>query len=735
MKQRLLDFLRRPSTIAFLALTALYAICMGGIFWGTWALDKAPIEPDNAIFYPIDEAARWFRELVAGHDFVPSDLMHVIGSMYFWQELQYALAGYLAALGVVFYLRGRRVSLLGAYGGGAAYGLMGYTFTLFSAGHLGWFVWMMYGPFAFGLVDRCVRKGKWRNWALLGAVLAWAAARQSDMWLLFAVLTFLYGLWTLVREWKRIKFLRVLAGVCVTVVCLCAVGLPQFMRALTSDLAGREAQIAATSGKSTDETVDKSADERWRFCTSWSLPPEDTAEFVCAEIHGGSSDPRVSPKNPYKGRLGQQIVVPQNAAGQRHPVTGETLKAGETFWMPYRQHSLYFGFLTVIFSILGLVGWWFYALRKPRTASQKPRTFDSAAPTANREQQATFSDVPFWIATAVLFYFCALGCFTPFYKLVYALPFGSTLRAPVKFVHLLEFCVAALAGFGFEAAWRGFRRDGKTANIAVKCILVAAAVGNVANLACIDAKYCAVEDVAIQKAPNDAADDVVKLDGGKVFTVTDPNLQMQIWSPIQQNIQRILTQLNMPIESNHSRSIQGFIQDVEPKIPVVLSDGRLGPSDKNSIIALLKPMLTLSKDPNCPLLSLGNREQLTKKIMKMKAVQESFGVHLVETATSFDDARFFFLPKWLYEANAVLRWIPGQQKPVGYYSLQKDGIRKAAPESCTFVLLQVEGVPAPPPKEEPVPDRKSQVLTLVSVLATFGLLGWGAWGAFRRKRT
>ena len=722
--QRVKEFFKRPSTIAFLAFTVLYAVCMGYIFWGTWALDKAPVEPDNSIIYPIDEAARWFRGVVGGNDFVPSDLMHVIGSMYFWQELQYALAGYLAALGVAFYLRGRRVSQLGAYAGGAAYGLMGYTFTLYSAGHLGWFVWMMYGPFAFGLVDRCVRKGKWRNWALLGAVLAWAAARQSDMWLLFTVLTFLYGLWTIVREnlvrrWNRAKILRLLAGVGVTVVCMCAVGLPQFSRALTADLAGREAQIAATSGKGEGETVDKSADERWRFCTSWSLPPEDTAEFVCAEIHGGSNDPRVSPTNPYKGRLGQQIVVPPNAAGQKHPVTGEPLKAGETIWSPYRQHSLYFGLLTVIFAILGVVGWCLFALRKPRVTSHEPRT--------------TFSDVPFWVVMGVLMYLCALGCFTPFYKLVYALPFGSTLRAPVKFVHLLEFCVAVLAGFGFDAVQRGFKREG-SAPLGLTCILAVLAVANVVNLAHVDGKYCAIEDVSIQKAPNDAADDVINQGGGKVLVATDPNLQMQVWSPIQQNIQRVLTQFNVPIEQNQSRTIQDFMQNVAPKIPVVLSDGRLGPSDKNSLMALFKPMLTLSKDPNCPLLSLGDREQLTKKVLKMKAVQESFGVHLVETATSFDEARFFFLPKWLYEANNVLRWLPGKQVPVGHYSLQKDGVRKSAPDSCTLVLLQVEGVPPPPPKEEPEPNRGRQVQTLFSVLATFGLLGWGVWGARVVKR-
>ena len=710
------EFFKRPSTIAFLVFTALYAVCMGYVFWGTWALDKAPVEPDNAIFYPIDEAARWFRDLVAGHDFVPSDLMHLIGSMYFWQELQYAIAGYLAALGLIFYLRGRRLSHFAATAGGAAYGLMGYTFTLYSAGHLGWFIWMMYGPFAFGLVDRAVRKGKWRNWALLGAVLAWAAARQSDMWLLFTALTFFYGLWTLVREnfgrrWKSAKYLRVLAGVGVTVACACAVGLPQFTRALTQDLAGREAQIAESSGKNAGETVDQSADERWRFCTSWSLPPEDTAEFVVAEINGGSSDPRVSPTNPYKGRLGQQRVVTREEAGKKNAATGKILKEGETIWLAYRQHSLYFGLLTVLFAIIGVVGWCRF----------------------RKDGSGVWRDVPFWGVMAVLMYLCALGCFTPFYRLVYALPFGSTLRAPVKFVHLLELCVAALAGFGFEVAWRGFRREG-TAPLGVKCVLVVLAVSNVVHLAYIDGKYCAAEDVSIQKAPNEAADAVIEQGRGKVLVATDPNLQMQVWSPIQQNIQRVLAQLNMPIEQNQSRSIQDFIQNASPKIPVVLSDGRLGPSDKNSIMALFKPMLTLSKDPNCPLLSLGDREQLTKKVLKMKAVQESFGVHLVETATSFDEARFFFLPKWLYEANAVLRWIPGQQKPVGYYSLQKDGIRKSAPDSCTFVLLQVEDVPAPPPKEEPAPNRTRQILILVSVLATFGLLGWGAWGALWRKR-
>lgn len=632
--QRIKEFFKRPATIAVLALTVLYVVCMGGIFWGTWSLDRAPVEPDNPTFYPINELAQWFQALVAGHDFVPSDLMHVLGGMYFWQELQYALAGYLAALGLMFYLRGRGLSHFAAAAGGGAYGLMGYTFTLFSAGHLGWFIWMMYGPFAFGLADRAVRKGKWRNWALLGAVLAWGAARQPDMWLLFTALTFAYGVWTLVREWKNVKFSRILAGVGVTAVVACAIGMPQFTRALTQDLAGREAQIAATSGKDANETVDKSADERWRFCTSWSLPPEDTLEFIVAEVHGGSNDPRVSPTNPYRGRLGQQIVVPAGAAGQKHPVTGETLKAGETIWMPYRQHSLYFGVLTVLFALVGIVGWWRYALRKSQAA--------------DHEQRTTFSDVPFWVGAGILMYLCALGCFTPFYKLVYALPFGGSLRAPVKFVHLLEFCVAALAGFGFEAVWRGFKREG-TAPFGVKAVLVVLAVVNIGKLAYVDSKYCAAEDVSFMHLPNAAADDVLAAGGGKVFVA------------------------------------------VEPK-----EGGRI--------------------------------------------LRDSLGVHLAEVSDdpSAPDIRYFLVNgTTLRKDKAFNEWVrSGRLKSAGMYAFSLTaGVTRAPGSSAQLALFENPSVPAPPPKDVPTPNRGRQALLLVSVLATFGLLAWGACGAVKWRRS
>jgi len=513
----MMKFLRRPAVVAFLAFTGVYALALGAVFWGAWSFDKVPVAPDCPTIFNVNDASAWFASVVAGASFVPSDLMHVLGGPWFWMELQFALAAWLAALGVAFYLRGRRLSLVASYGGGAAFGLMGYCFTLFSAGHLGWFVWLMYGPFAFGLVDRCVRKGKWRNWALLGAVLAWASARQPDLWLMFTLLTVAYGVWCLVRERAALRWGRLFAGAGVFAVSALLVGMPQYGHAIFHEIGSRQKQIAestatnAAAQTSEDPVVKaKAREERWLFCTSWSLPPEDTFEFAVAEIHGGSNDPRIhrKPGNaPYRGRLGQHGVVPPGPGG-RHPVTGEMLKAGDEFWMPYRQHSLYFGLITLLLAGVGVAGW----------------ILNRRAPAVPAEARAADGrDLPFWIGAAAVVYLCALGGFTPFYKLVFALPLGDLIRCPVKFVHLLEFCAAVLAGYGIE--FLRVRLGGRS--WAVPALAALAAV-NVFDLARVDAKYLAVEDRSFVRAANDVADNAQVAAGGKVAVALQPQEGLQL---------------------------------------------------------------------------------------------------------------------------------------------------------------------------------------------------------------
>ncbi len=629
-------FLKKPAVLAALVFTGIYALALTMIFWGAWSLDKVPIAPDCATTFAVDDAAMWFKSVLAGKDFIPSDLMHIVGGMYFWVELQFALAAYLAALGVAFYLRGRGLSRVACYGGGAAFGLMGYCFTLFSAGHLGWFIWLMYGPFAFGLVDRAVRKGKWRNWALLGAVLAWASARQPDLWLLFTLLTFAYGVWCLVRERKTLKWGRTFAGVGVVAVSALLVGMPQFGHAIFHDIAARNKQISDTSAtaraekKSEDPAAqEKARQERWLFCTSWSLPPEDTLEFAVAEIHGGSNDPRIFQKpgnKPYQGRLGQHGIVPPGPGG-RHPVTGEQLKAGDSFWMPYRQHSLYFGFITLILAAVGCVGW---GLTRKRTV-------------ADATEGGVWRDAPFWMGAAILIYLCALGGFTPFYRLIFMLPFGDLMRCPVKFVHLLEFCVAVLAAYGIEFLRVRFG----TGRSWLVPVLTVVAVINVFDLARVDAKYLAVQDVTFQRAANEAAEDVRKLGGGKVFVAVPPQ-----------------------------------------------EGGQL--------------------------------------------IRDSFGLHLVETAEGKDaaDVRFVLANGSALRNDPTLndRMKSGALTSAGMYTLaQKTGIRRASQANAALVLLQVSGVSAPAPKEDPTPARGKQALGFVSILSTLGIAAWALVAGVRRR--
>ena len=527
MKARILDFLKRPSTRAFLAFAAVYAVAMAAIFWGTWSLDRAPIEPDNPTTYPVDHAAKWLASLLAGGNFVPSDLRNLVGSPYFWQELQYAVPCFLAALGMVFYLRGRGLSLLASYGAGAAYGLMGYNITLFSAGHLGWFVWLTYGPFAFGLIDRAVRKGKWLNWALLGAVLAWASARQPDLWLLFTLLSFFYGIWCVAVN-RRFASPRMWIGVCVTAATLFVCGWPQLKRAIFTETANRDKQIAGVSGKADADSESgkaRSKEEeakRWDFCTSWSLPPDELVEFFSASPKGDSSDPRVSPVNRYKGRIGQRVTIPEGQRA-RDPSSGRIINGGEVVYIPYRQHSLYFGLVTCLLALAGVFSPILRRFGGGRAGRATMPAGDSAAvagrPPCQGGDPACDRDVWFWTAAAAVCVLCSLGGFTPFYRLVYALPLGDYIRCPVKFVHLLEFAAAALAGFGIEAILGAAGRKGWAK--AAAYALAALALVNVVDLARVDRRFLAVEDVSFVRAPNAAAEAIGKAGGGKVFVAVD----------------------------------------------------------------------------------------------------------------------------------------------------------------------------------------------------------------------
>ena len=92
----------------------------------------------------------------------------------------------------------------------------------------------------------------------------------------------------------------------------------------------------------------------------------------------------------------------------------------------------------------------------------------------------------------------------PVYRLVYALPFGDYLRAPVKWHHLTEFCLCVLAAFGIDALVRwldAYVKGRERLACAFKCALAAFVLLGVVDLAGEARRFCAPVDYtkAIQK--------------------------------------------------------------------------------------------------------------------------------------------------------------------------------------------------------------------------------------------
>ena len=451
----------------FLGFTAVFAALAGFVFWGTWSTDFAPVMPDCPFVYGTGYAAGTFRSMFESGRFNPIEFYRFLGSPYFWQELQYVLGLYGAALGMAYYCRGRGLSRLAAYGAGLLLAFSGYWCTLFSAGHLGWFLWMSLGVFAFGLADRAVRKGKLRHWLLLGACEAWASGYQTDLWLLFAVFTGAYFVWCCVRErkfpWK---------GLALSAAVFFLIGAPYIRSAFVNDLAGRDKQIeeGQTVSEKDKTTVDE-REKRWIFVTNWSLPPAESAEFFIPRLNGDTSCPMTLSLGARYGRGTRQYT---GALGRP-----KDAPAGN-----YRQHSLYVGLVTCLLAVIGIVLF---------CASLKSGK-DSASPLCK--------DVLFFAVAAILCWLFSMGRYCePVYRVIFSLPFGDYLRAPVKWHHLTEFCICVLAGYGIEGLVSCLSRVSSLKSYALPIVGAIVLIGAV-DLARIDHLYCAPVDLREAKRQN-----------------------------------------------------------------------------------------------------------------------------------------------------------------------------------------------------------------------------------------
>ena len=112
-----------PRLCWFLGFSAVFAALAAFAFWGTWSPDVAPVMPDCWTTYSPTFLSDHLHGLIESGRFIPDDLKVFLGGPWVWQELQFAFAVFFAALGVVYYCRGRGLSRPASYGAALLLGI------------------------------------------------------------------------------------------------------------------------------------------------------------------------------------------------------------------------------------------------------------------------------------------------------------------------------------------------------------------------------------------------------------------------------------------------------------------------------------------------------------------------------------------------------------------------------------------------------------------------------------
>ena len=180
--------------------TLIFFGCMVATFYSALPIYSALVAPDSMPFFAYHFPSHMLETILVNANVTPQSLYWIFLNPLVAHEMTYMVDSFVLALGVVYYLRGRRVHPLAAWLGGVALGLSGYTFTLFCAGHRGYFHMFSCAIWLFGLILRGFQTKRLFYFAMIGLVLAWGVSYQPDVLLLMGILAGFYVLWLTVRE-------------------------------------------------------------------------------------------------------------------------------------------------------------------------------------------------------------------------------------------------------------------------------------------------------------------------------------------------------------------------------------------------------------------------------------------------------------------------------------------------------------------------------------------------------
>jgi hypothetical protein len=187
-------------------------------------------------------------------------------------------------------------------------------------------------------------------------------------------------------------------------------------------------QVTGIAGTGQDEQSKKA---RWDYATQWSLPKKEALRVLVPGLFGYRME---TPNGGnYWGFVGQDPSIERGGPGSFYRYSG----SGE-----------YAGVLVVLIAGLAVV-----QLFRRNNPSFSP---------VERKQ------VWFWAITGLACLLFAFGRHAPFYQFLYKLPYFSTIRNPIKFMHLAHLALLVLFGFGLQALFRCYLEAAETHAMPIK---------------------------------------------------------------------------------------------------------------------------------------------------------------------------------------------------------------------------------------------------------------------------
>ena len=346
------------------------------------------------------------------------------------------VALWILGMGAWFFFRQMKFSPLAAVLGGLAAALNSAFFSTACWGVALQQIAIGMDFFALGLIVASTAETpwltRWARLALAGLCVGVNVMEAADIGAIFSLFIAAFVFFRALNEGNAPALQKIGSGILRTAVVAVFAGLI----ALQTVTALIGSSITGITGTGQDA---ETKEHHWDWATQWSLPKAETLSLIIPGLFGYKMD---TPNNmmpalqdAYKG--GQYWGgVGRDPAIDRYFASGRQGQQPPGF-MRYTGGGVYAGIL------VALIAAWVIA-----------QSF--------RRQNSVFSEwqkrfIWFWAGVLVVSLLLSWGRFAPaFYKLVYALPYASTIRNPAKFILVFSWAIVILFGCGVNAFSRRY---------------------------------------------------------------------------------------------------------------------------------------------------------------------------------------------------------------------------------------------------------------------------------------